>query len=75
MWKEVSRRLKIASQYTKDSTEQIFLVSGEATFLFYRKATFIQLKHRNLVKVIGYAWESRTLKVLALEYIENGNLE
>ncbi|GJR98224.1 LRR receptor-like serine/threonine-protein kinase FLS2 [Tanacetum coccineum] len=37
--------------------------------------TLGKLRHRNLWKVLGYAWESQRLQAVVLEYMENGNLD
>ncbi|GJZ16291.1 LRR receptor-like serine/threonine-protein kinase FLS2 [Tanacetum coccineum] len=37
--------------------------------------TLGKLRHRNLLKVLGYAWESQRLQAVVLEYMENGNLD
>nr|XP_043633935.1 LRR receptor-like serine/threonine-protein kinase FLS2 [Erigeron canadensis] len=37
--------------------------------------TLGKLRHKNLLKVLGYAWESERIKAMVLEYMENGNLD
>ncbi|KAM0029763.1 putative protein kinase RLK-Pelle-LRR-XII-1 family [Helianthus debilis subsp. tardiflorus] len=51
-----------------------FSIEFDKSF-FQQVNTLAKLRHRNLVKVVGYTWESGKLKALALEYMENGNLD
>ncbi|EMS63184.1 LRR receptor-like serine/threonine-protein kinase FLS2 [Triticum urartu] len=38
-------------------------------------ATLSRLRHKNLARVVGYAWEAFKMKALVLEYMDNGDLD
>uniref|UniRef100_UPI002DDDBD53 LRR receptor-like serine/threonine-protein kinase FLS2 n=1 Tax=Oryza sativa subsp. japonica TaxID=39947 RepID=UPI002DDDBD53 len=38
-------------------------------------ATLSRLRHKNLARVVGYAWEAGKIKALVLDYMVNGDLD